>query len=211
MENVAAKLMSICLRVLTGAVPRFAQVLPENGQYIFYANHSSHLDAVVLWALLPSGLRAHTRPVAARDYWMKGPLRRALALHVFNVVMVVRGGDHHEDEAGGAHAIHKSLDDMSEALRAGSSLIIFPEGTRGNGAEMAPFKSGLYHLAKSNPGIPLIPVYIENLNRILPKGEAILIPLICNAHFGEVIRLDENETKASFLGRARRAMEVLKQ
>ncbi len=209
-KDIAAMLLAGCFRVLTGATPRFGAALPEGGQFIFYANHTSHFDAVVLWALLPPGLRARTRPVAAKDYWMKGPLRKALAYHVFKVVLVARGCDHSDaDAASEFRAVHRSLMNMSDAIISGASLILFPEGTRGDGETVAQFKSGLYHLARMHPGIPLVPVYMENLNRILPKGEQLIVPLICKVHFGAEILLSENETRSAFLDRARRVMEEL--
>lgn len=199
------------LRLLTGAVPRWIAAIPAQGPIVFYVNHTSHLDSVVLWALLPPERRARTRPVAAKDYWLKSSVRRFLACRVFNVVLVTRGKDRFDPEdAASPHAVHQSLTDMHEALAAGSSLILFPEGTRGDGTSIARFKSGLYHLARHNPGVPLVPVYMDNLNRILPKGEHLLVPLICNAHFGAPVLLRENETKAAFLERARQALEDLK-
>lgn len=206
-----ASVIAGCLRVLTGAVPRFAASLPENEQFIFYCNHTSHLDAVVLWSLLPAHIRFQTRPVAAQDYWTKGSFRRFLALRAFNVILVTRGKGHAgADATPSAHSASQSLADMSAALEAGCSLIIFPEGTRGSGDAIAPFKSGLYHLARLRPTVLLVPVYLENLNRILPKGEILLVPLICNAHFGEPFRIDHEEPKPFFLERARQAMEELR-
>lgn len=209
-HRVIARLVVALLRFVSGAVPRWAAALPAQGQCVFYANHSSHLDAAVIWALLPTSLRARTRPVAAKDYWTRGPIRRFLASNVFRVVLVARGKDHAAAEsAATARDLHRSLEDMIAALDAGSNLIIFPEGTRGSGQAIAPFKSGLYHLAKLRPDVPLVPVYLEDLNRILPKGEYLLVPLICNAHFGAPILIREGEPKPAFLERARHELEGL--
>lgn len=211
LPGIATAMIAGFLRLLTGAVPRWAAAPPGDGQVVFFSNHTSHLDAVVLWALLPPALRARTRPVAAKDYWIKSPVRRFLACRVFRVILVARGSDHAgTDETSSSQAIHQSLVDMTDALAAGSSLILFPEGTRGTGETIAHFKSGLYHLARLNPAVSLVPVYMENLNRILPKGEHLIVPLICNAHFGAPIRILENEPKSAFLARARQAMEELR-
>lgn len=211
-QSVITRLVAALLRLLTGVVPRWTAELPAQGQFIFYANHTSNLDAPVIWAAMPPHLRARTRPVAAKDYWTRGPARSFLANRVFHVVLVTRGKDHsHAGEAPGLHDIHQSLSDMTDALDAGSNLIIFPEGTRGTGETIASFKSGIYHLAKLRPEVQLVPVYLENLNRILPKGEYLLVPLICNAYFGAPLRLLEDEPKPAFLDRARRALEGLTQ
>jgi 1-acyl-sn-glycerol-3-phosphate acyltransferase len=93
-----------------------------------------------------------------------------------------------------------------EALDGGSSIIIFPEGTRSDGPEPRQFKSGLFHLAKERPGIPLIPVYLENFNRILPKGEILPAPLLATVIVGAPIQLEKDETKTNFLERCRQAV-----
>jgi len=210
-SSATASFIAGSLRMLTGVVPCFAAALPEGSQFIFYCNHSSHLDAVVLWSLLPTSIRYRTRPVAAQDYWLKGRVRKFLACRVFNVILVTRRKEHaNSSKPSSQHAVHQSLADMTAALADGCSLILFPEGTRGTGDMIAPFKSGLYHLARLNPSALLVPVYLENLNRILPKGELLIVPLICNAHFGTPFQLDYEESKSSFLERARQAMEELR-
>ena len=210
-SSAAASFIAGSLRILTGVVPRFTAALPEGRQFVFYSNHTSHLDAVVLWSLLPTSVRYRTRPVAAQDYWLKGRIRRFLARRVFNVILVTRGGQHSgQGVTSSRRTIHQSLIDMTAALEEGSSLILFPEGTRGTGDRIAPFKSGLYHIARLNPSVLLVPVYMENLNRILPKGEFLIVPLICNAHFGTPFQLDDGEPKSSFLERAKQAMEELR-
>jgi 1-acyl-sn-glycerol-3-phosphate acyltransferase len=98
---------------------------------------------------------------------------------------------------------------MLDALDADSSLILFPEGTRGSGERMGEFRSGLYHLCRERPGVELVPVHMENLNRILPKGEAIPVPMVGRVTFGPPMWLEEGEPKDAFLRRAREAVERL--
>lgn len=204
-----ASLLAGFVRLLTGVVARWAAPLPA-GPAVFYANHSSHLDAILLWALLPAERRASTRPVAARDYWMRGPLRRHLASRVFNAVLVARVREHPDPEAPHpAREAHQALEEMAGVLAGGGSLILFPEGTRGTGEAIAPFKSGLYHLAKARPETWFVPVHLENLNRILPKGESLPVPLIGKAAFGTAFRMEAGEGRSDFLERARRALEEL--
>ena len=176
-------------------------------QRIYFANHTSHLDFVVLWSALPSGLRARTRPIAAKDYWSTG-VKAFLAQRVFRAVLVERKRTAHhetgeEKSHGNAFAV---IDQMAEALGETDSLIIFPEGTRGSGETVAPFRSGLFHLAKKRPDVELVPVYLENLNRILPKGEFLPVPLISLLTFGTPMRLEDGELKNTFLERAHEAV-----
>jgi len=196
-------------RLVSGVQVRWEGPQPDPRQRIYFANHTSHLDFVVLWAALPPELRARTRPVAAKDYWEKGTLRPYLAQRVFRAVLLDRGAPSPTD-VGPTHVAARDLiDGLVEALGPDGSLIIFPEGTRGSGESVAPFKSGIYHLARRRPDIELIPVYIDNLNRILPKGEIFLVPLISTVTFGPPMHLAEGESKRTFLARAHEAVCTL--
>ena len=193
-------------RLVSGVQVRWAGCRPEPRQRIYFANHTSHLDFVVLWSALPEELRAVTRPVAAKDYWEKG-VKSYIALRVFRAVLVERGAAgrvaaHQEGEKRGPAVIEQ----FAEALGTTDSLILFPEGTRGTGEEVAEFRSGLYHLAKRRPDVELVPAYLENLNRILPKGEIFPVPLLSLLTFGEPMGITEGETKGDFLSRARTAV-----
>lgn len=187
------------MRLLVGAYPRWIGSAPKSVQRIYFANHSSHADTLVLWAALPDDLRANTRPVAARDYWDKGWLRRHIATRELNVVLVER-------KPGERASAGSPLDPLRRALDAGYSLIIFPEGTRSAQPLPNAFKSGLYHLAREYPGVELIPVYLENLHRIMPKGTFFPVPLICTVRFGAPMSLEAQETKEEFLERTRDAV-----
>ena len=190
-----------CIRAITGATPRWTSSPPDDVQAIYFANHTSHLDAVVLWATLPAELRDKTRPVAAMDYWEATAVRRYLASKVFHAVLIDRAK---------VTAQNNPIAKMIEAMSDRFSLIIFPEGGRGAGEEVGEFKSGLFHLAKQRPDAALIPVYIDNLNRILPKGEFLPVPLLSSITFGPRLPTVPNETKPAFLERARQAVCDLK-
>lgn len=198
-----ATLLAAVARILAGAQGRWVGCRPDIRQRIYFANHTSHLDAVVLWSALPRELRALTRPVAARDYWGAGNPRRYLATQVFNAVLLERRD---LDDVGR----RQQLDLLLEALGDRSSLILFPEGTRGTGEELAPFKSGLYHLTLKRPDVELVPVYLDNLHRILPKGALLPVPLLSSVTFGAPIRVLPGEEKDAFLERARAAVRALK-
>jgi len=195
---VVAGLIAGFARLMSGAVATW-HVQPHSDRVrIYFANHSSHADFATIWAALPADVRARTRPVAAADYWQRSRLRRYLAAEVFRAVLI--------DRAGGGPA---ATEPMVAALRGGDSLIIFPEGTRGDGRVIAPFRSGLYHLAMAVPEAELIPVRLVNLNRVLPKGETIPVPVIARLTFGQPLALQPGESKDSLLERAHAAVAEL--
>jgi 1-acyl-sn-glycerol-3-phosphate acyltransferase len=205
-----ASVIAAVARSISGVQVRWAGCQPEEKQRIYFANHTSHLDFVVLWSALPAEVRARTRPVAAQDYWAKG-VKAYLAQKVFRAVLIHRGGT---DQAGNKEearaAARTVIDQLVEAMEESESLILFPEGTRGTGETIAPFRSGLYYLAKRKPEVELVPAYLENLNRILPKGEVLPVPLISMLTFGAPLRIGESEEKRDFLERARAAVTALR-
>jgi 1-acyl-sn-glycerol-3-phosphate acyltransferase len=188
-------------KLIAGTGVRWVGCAPELKQRIYFANHTSNLDALILWTSLPRAIRERTRPVAAQDYWTSNKLRLHIATKIFNAVLIERK----KVTAG-----NNPLDLLLAALDENSSLIIFPEGGRHDGVEAGPFKSGLYHLGRKRPGAELIPVYIDNANRILPKGEILPVPLLSSISFGAPIRVNEGEPKADFLERARVAVNQLR-
>jgi len=174
---------------------------PVPHQRVYFANHSSNGDFVLLWTVLPAPLRRKTRPVAALDYWLKSPLRAFIGREVFNAVLIDRRPEARSEDP---------VTQMVTALDQGASLIIFPEGQRNSSdAQLLPFKSGLFHLAKTRPEVDLVPVWIANLNKVMPKGEVIPLPLICTVTFGAPLHLAADEAKDAFLARASQALLAL--
>jgi 1-acyl-sn-glycerol-3-phosphate acyltransferase len=199
--RVTAKVLAVAAKILSGATTRWYECQPDTCQRVYFANHTSHLDALVLWAALPSNVRAVTRPVAAKDYWQKGPVRRYLANHVFNALLIDRVK---------IKVHHSPMDMMLQAMGNRYSLIVFPEGHRNTGDEVGEFKSGLFHLSRRRPDLELVPVHIDNLNRVLPRGEFLPVPLLSCLTFGPPIWLERGETKEQFLRRARQCVVRLK-
>jgi 1-acyl-sn-glycerol-3-phosphate acyltransferase len=201
---VGAGLASAC-RLICGPTVEWRCHPHADRQRIFFANHSSHLDFMVIWAALPSRRRGRVRPVAGRDYWERSGVRRYLASEVFRAVLVERASRaaSADDTAAAARA---SVDLMAREMGGDDSLIVFPEGTRSATGEIGPFKSGLYHLSRARSDAELIPVRLENLNRILPRGEALPAPMLSRVTFGAPLSVDADEDKDAFLARARAAL-----
>jgi 1-acyl-sn-glycerol-3-phosphate acyltransferase len=203
-DNFAAAFLASLVKIVAGSSVRWVGCRPDVAtQRIYFANHTSHLDALVLWAALRPAARALTRPVAARDYWTADFLRRHLATRVFNAVLIDR-------QRVSAHE-RNPIEPLLQALSDKFSLILFPEGTRSDATEAQPFKSGLWHLGRKRPNVDLIPVQIDNMNRILPKGELLPVPLLSCLSFGAPLRVEPGEPKAEFLERARAAVNALRQ
>jgi len=210
-------MIAAAARLISGVQVRWVDSEPDTRQAVYFANHSSHLDFVVLWSSLPPEVRALTRPVAAQDYWNRGP-RKALAVNVFRAVLVARSAAKIEGTEGAtdpnsdprSNDPRLAIEHMLEAMAENESLILFPEGTRGSGEEVAAFKSGLYYLCQQRPGLRLVPAYLNNLNRILPKGEFLPVPFISKLTFGSAMTLETGESKPVFLARAREAVCRLK-
>jgi len=268
-----SRMMSLFLlglvRFLTGSQARWYGCPPKAEQRIYFANHQSHADLVMIWAALPQELRSITRPIAAKDYWTKTPFRQWITTAVFNAVYVDRqsgaprpaaasAGAPPEMEipsatasppatpgllaeisaavaeadlamAGGPDPAPEALPPeptpqelraavqptdplapLVRALESGDSIVIFPEGTRGHGDEPQPFKSGLFMLAKMFPQVVLVPAWINNVQRVMPKGEVVPVPILCSVTFGAPIQVEPGEERRPFLDRARQAVIALR-
>ena len=200
-----AKPVSVAIVLFARAITAVRAIWPESGMQtrrcVYFANHSSHGDFILIWTVLPPRLRRRLRPVAGADYWLKSTLNSFIGRDVFNAVLIERDREARKEDP---------VTQMTQALDAGSSLILFPEGTRNLTEQiLQPFKSGLFHLAQARPDIDLVPVWIDNLNRVMPKGEFVPIPLICTVSFGEPLHIGEAEEKAEFLARAEAALLAL--
>lgn len=199
-DRLLARGFSAAIRVITGARALWLGCAPSAEHRVYFGNHASHGDFVLIWSALPPALRRRVRPVAAADYWRGDPLRRYLINAVFNGVLIERERDKRSQDP---------IQTLCEAVDGGSSLIIFPEGTRNPGDGLLPFKSGIYHLACQRPELEFVPVWLDNLARVMPKGAWLPLPLLCTASFGEPLRLQAGEDKSAFLDRARAALQAL--
>jgi 1-acyl-sn-glycerol-3-phosphate acyltransferase len=195
---LAAAGITVFARAVTGVRADWRGCLPQPGKRIYIANHVSHGDFVLIWTVLPRALRAATRPVAGADYWLASSARRFIASEVFNALLIERDP---------ARRTRDPVADMAEVLQAGDALIFFPEGTRNTTQEvLLPFRSGLYHLCAAVPDAQVVPVWIDNLSRVMPKGEFLPVPLLCTVTFGEPLTLGPDEARDAFLKRTRDAL-----
>jgi 1-acyl-sn-glycerol-3-phosphate acyltransferase len=199
--RLTGQAISLFARFMTAPRAIWQGIEPVPRQRVYFANHSSNGDFVLLWMVLPPPIRRQTRPVAALDYWLTSPLRAFVGRDVFNAVLIDRRPEARTQEP---------VAQMAEAVDQGASLILFPEGKRNSSDEpLLPFKSGLYHLARARPEVDLVPVWIANLNKVMPKGEIVPVPLICTVTFGAPIHLVPDEPKDAFLARASAALRAL--
>jgi len=196
--HLTASAIILFARFITSVRGVWLGIEPRAEQRIYFANHRSHGDFVLLWTVLPPPLRKRTRPVAGKDYWNKTAVKRFVGTDVFNALQIDRESSNRSADP---------VETMAASLDDGDSLIIFPEGTRNTGDEiLLPFKSGLFHLASARPKVKLVPVWINNLNRVMPKGEFIPVPLVCTVTFGAAVQVQAGENKNDVLKRAEQAL-----
>lgn len=170
-------------KLITGTRAVWVGTLPSDKQRVYFANHTSNLDTIVIWSALPPNLRDKTRPVAAKDYWDKPGLRRHIATKELNAVLIERNKELRAEDP---------LNPLRRALEEGSSLIIFPEGKRNQDVVPGDFKSGIYKLFSEFPHVEFVPVYLENVAKTFPKGAFLPLPINCKAHFGKPLKFDED-------------------
>lgn len=189
-------------RLLTGARSLWVGCKPVMKQRIYYANHNSHIDFILLWSSLPTDLRRKTRPVAASDYWLKDGFRRFLIQDTFTGVTIQRNREQNQDP----------LEPIKIVLAQGDSIIFFPEGTRNlnDDVELLEFKSGLFHLKNQFPDVEIVPVWISNLKRVMPKGALIPLPLLSTVIFGKPLEAHNEHSKTEFLNYAQEELLKLK-
>ncbi|WP_246831488.1 lysophospholipid acyltransferase family protein [Thioclava sp. L04-15] len=205
LRRIAARITGLAIALFARFItsPRVYYAAPPHPdrQTVYFANHRSNADTVLIWTVLGAATRAHTRPVAAADYWLKSPLRKFVGLDVFNVIPIERLRENRTENP---------VEKMLAALETGASLIIFPEGRRNESeAPLLEMRPGIYHLGQARPELEFVPVWIENLNGVLPRGSIIPVPLLCTLTFGAALRVEPGESRDAFMARARAALLAL--
>ena len=191
-----SRVLISALRAIIGVTARWESPPDLSRQRIYFANHTSHMDTLAILAALPPKARDNVKPVAAADYWGKTPFLSYLSQKGLNAVLIER------KPAPGQNVLQPIMD----VLASGKSIIFFPEGTRSTEALPGPFKSGLFRMAQGFPDVDLVPVYLENLHRAMPKGKHIPLPILCTIRIGDPIERIEAEEVGDFLSRARDAI-----
>ena len=179
-----ALLVRPIMLVVLGLNVRRREQLPAGGPAVLVANHNSHLDAVALISLFPLRMLSKLRPVAAQDYFFRNPFLKWFALNIMGIIPLDR-----EVKSTRKHP----LASINEALDRGEIVIVFPEGSRGAPEQLGDFKAGIAHIAKKNPEAPLVPIYMHGLGKVLPKGEALLVPFFLDVFIGEAIQWQDNK------------------
>ncbi len=153
-------------------------------QFILIANHNSHMDTMAIMSAIPHRFIHKVHPVAARDFFGKNLFQKILMRYLVNATLIRRDRDNKERDP---------IDDMDKMLKKKRSLILFPEGSRGVAGKMSNFKKGLGYLVQKNPKISVIPVYLENIYKTLPKGKRLILPYNCSIKFGDPIKFSSLE------------------
>ncbi len=170
--------------------------LPKNGKAIVVANHNSHLDTMVLISMMPLRLLSKIQPVAAADYFTKNRWVKWFALKIIGILPIVRNKMDGKSD--------NPIELCKEALEHGKILIFFPEGSRGEPEKMSELKYGITKLAKECPEVSIYPVYLHGLGKVMPKGDAVLVPFFCDIAFSEPMSFQQYQAdffevlKASF-------------
>lgn len=165
------------LALVLGVNLRHAERLPQRGPAILAANHNSHLDTLLLMSLFPQSQLHMLRPVAAADYFLSNPLVAWFSKNIIRILPLKRKVERGDD------LFAPLLDELDH----GHILILFPEGSRGEPERMSQLKNGIAHLTSLRPDVPVIPVYLHGLGKVLPKGDWLPVPFFVDGFVGEPI------------------------
>ena len=163
--------------LITGMLIRGKENIPKNEPYLIIANHNSHLDILAIMSMYKSSELINVNPVAASDYFFKNKYLKWVSLNLIGIIPINRK----IKREGNAHP----LDEVYRKIEEGKTLIIFPEGSRGEPEQLQKFKNGIGHIAKKYPDLKILPIILENAGKALPKNEALFVPLIIKIEIKE--------------------------
>lgn len=182
LKIIYSGLIRTFLKLIVGIQFDKADFLLQEKQFIIVANHNSHMDTMALMASLPSSIVHKVKPVAAVDYFGKTKFKKWFSNYFINTLLISRQG---------GNPIHT----MKKALEDGYSLIIFPEGSRGEPDSIQPFKPGVALLLSLCPEVKYVPAYMYGMGKIMPKGDGLIIPFNSKLIYGKPTLIQSNKTK----------------
>ncbi len=176
------------LKIIVGAKFSKADFLLEEEQFIIVANHNSHLDTMTILASLPSKIIHKVKPVAAADHFGKTKLKEKLTNFFVNTLLIQRKRDKENPENDPINKMIKTLDD-------GYSLLIFPEGTRGEPEISQPLKPGVALVLSSRPKVKYVPAYMKGMGKAMPKSDNLILPYNSTLIYGEPTSIENVESE----------------
>ena len=167
--------------IISGVSLKGKENLPTKGPAILVANHNSHLDTMVIMSLFSLKTLEKVRPIGAEDYFCNKPYKKWLSKNLIDLIALKRRPSKADGHPFGE--IYKALDN-------GEIVLLFPEGSRGDPEVMKPFKTGIAHMAKDYPDVPVVPLSIYGAGKALPRGEALFVPFIIEVNVGKAVYYD---------------------
>lgn len=146
----------------------------REGAHLVAANHNSHLDAMVLMSLFKLQDMNKVKLVAAKDYFCRNTLLTWFSLNIIGIIPIERKGESKDP-----------LAPIMQALEEGYTVVIFPEGSRGEPERRQPLKYGITKLLEAKPDVTVTPVFMYGLGKSLPRGEGLFVPFVCEINVGE--------------------------
>ncbi len=189
------------LKIFIGLKYVNEKTLKNKKQFILIANHNSHMDTMAIMSAIPSRYIHKVHPIAARDFFGGSLFKKILMRYLVNATLIQRDRDDPNNDP---------IDSMDKMLKKSRSLILFPEGSRGIPGVMAKFKKGLGYLIQRNPEINVIPVYLDNVYKTLPRGKNLILPYNCSIKFGDPIQFKSMEMDDILLSSEKAMQKLMK-
>ena len=189
------------LKIFIGLKYVNEETLKNKKQFILIANHNSHMDTMAIMSAIPSRYIHKVHPIAARDFFGGSLFKKILMRYLVNATLIQRDRDDPNNDP---------IDSMDKMLKKSRSLILFPEGSRGTPGVMSKFKKGLGYLIQRNPEINVIPVYLDNVYKTLPRGKNLILPYNCSIKFGDPIKFKSMDMEDILLSSEKSMQNLMK-
>ncbi len=189
------------LKIFIGLKYINEKTLKNKKQFILIANHNSHMDTMAIMSAIPSRYIHKVHPIAARDFFGGSLFKKILMRYLVNATLIQRDREDPNNDP---------IESMDKMLKKSRSLILFPEGSRGVPGIMTKFKKGLGYLIQRNPEINVIPVYLDNVYKTLPRGKNLILPYNCSIKFGDPIEFKSMEMEDILLSSEKAMQNLMK-